>query len=336
MFEGFGLSGLAESVYLAMLHHPDEGLDGLARRLGVGHDEIRVALDELTGISLLQVFPGRPAPKAVRPEVGLSALIARQHAEMARRYQQIEQGAAAVAALLAERAEKRPDTAVPDVEHVRGVDAVRDRSRELTRACQWEVNSFVPGGPQPEEDIHTGRALLAEAIERGVRARTVYQDSVRNDRPTLEHARWLAEAGGEVRTTASLPLRMLVVDRRVAVVPIDAGVDAKAETTAAIVVSSSGVVTALNALFASVWRSAATLGAPRRRDRDGLSRQDRQVLRLLATGLTDEAIARHLGVSVRTARRVVADLHTRLGARSRFQAGAQAVSRAWLTPDDLE
>ncbi|MFF1901960.1 LuxR C-terminal-related transcriptional regulator [Kitasatospora sp. NPDC058218] len=333
MFEGLGLSSLAESVYLAMLQHPDESLDVLARRLDVDHAQIRVALDELTGISLLQVFPGRPAPRAVRPEIGLSALVARQQAEMARRHQQIEEGTAALSTLLAERAESRPAETEPGIERLSGIEAIRDRLSELARSCEWEASSFMPGGAQSEENISASRELDAEAIDRGVRLRTVYQDSVRNHRPTLEYAQWLSGLGSEVRTTASLPLRMLIVDRRVAVVPLDT---AEQEGTAAVVISSVGIITALTALFNSVWRSATVLGAARRRDDDGLSSQERQVLRLLAAGLTDEAIARQLGVSVRTARRVASDLHTRLGARSRFQAGAQAVSRAWITPDDLE
>ena len=60
------------------------------------------------------------------------------------------------------------------------------------------------------------------------------------------------------------------------------------------------------------------------------------MLRLLAGGLTDEMIARRLGVSVRTARRAASDLLSRLGARSRFQAGARAVAREWLDADDLD
>ncbi|GAA2003050.1 LuxR C-terminal-related transcriptional regulator [Catenulispora subtropica] len=332
MFEGLGLSGRAESVYLAMLEHPEEDLGQLARRLGVGGDQIREALDELTDISLLQVFPGRPAPKAVRPEVGLSMLVARQQAEMARRHQQIEEGKAALSLLLAQRAENRSQPPDSGVERLLGLDAIRDRLGELARSCQWEASSFMPGGAQTEENLDASRALDAEAIDRGVRLRTIYQDSVRNHKPTLEYAQWLGELGSEVRTTASLPLRMLVVDRRVAVVPVDS----EDSAAAAIVITSDGIVTALTALFNAVWRGASPLGAARRRDNDGLSQQERQVLRLLAAGLTDEAIARHMGVSVRTSRRVAADLQARLGTRSRFQAGAHAVTRGWITPDDLE
>jgi DNA-binding NarL/FixJ family response regulator len=54
------------------------------------------------------------------------------------------------------------------------------------------------------------------------------------------------------------------------------------------------------------------------------------VLRLLASGLTDEAVARKVGLSARTVRRTIASLSDRLQANSRFQAGAQAVRRGWI------
>ncbi|MGW3248842.1 helix-turn-helix domain-containing protein [Streptomyces sp. NPDC001070] len=64
----------------------------------------------------------------------------------------------------------------------------------------------------------------------------------------------------------------------------------------------------------------------------GLTGQEATTLQLLADGLTDEAIAKRLGVSPRTARRIATDLMERLNARSRFQAGARAVQHGWL-PD---
>lgn len=107
-------------------------------------------------------------------------------------------------------------------------------------------------------------------------------------------------------------------DRRIAIVPANTD-DSGAS---AVVVSIGGVVTALYALFASVWRTSTPLGLSRSRDEDGLTDQGREALRLLGKGCTDEVIARRLGVSVRTARRVASELLTRLDARSRFQAGA--------------
>lgn len=57
---------------------------------------------------------------------------------------------------------------------------------------------------------------------------------------------------------------------------------------------------------------------------------ERQLLDMLMEGLTDRAVARRLGLSERTVRRLVAQLMDRLGAASRFEAGARAVERGWI------
>ncbi|RPK62449.1 transcriptional regulator NarL [Streptomyces sp. ADI96-15] len=62
-----------------------------------------------------------------------------------------------------------------------------------------------------------------------------------------------------------------------------------------------------------------------------LSEAEREVLRLMCAGCTDEVAARRLGVSLRTVRRMVSRLMARLDARSRFEAGVRAGQRGWLT-----
>ncbi|WP_439654225.1 LuxR C-terminal-related transcriptional regulator [Streptacidiphilus anmyonensis] len=54
------------------------------------------------------------------------------------------------------------------------------------------------------------------------------------------------------------------------------------------------------------------------------------MLRLLAQGLTDATVAKRLNVSLRTERRMVADLMRRLGASGRFEAGVKAARRRWI------
>lgn len=51
---------------------------------------------------------------------------------------------------------------------------------------------------------------------------------------------------------------------------------------------------------------------------------------MLAAGLTDEAAAKRLGVSLRTVRRIMAGLMDRLQASSRFEAGLKAAQKGWL------
>lgn len=64
--------------------------------------------------------------------------------------------------------------------------------------------------------------------------------------------------------------------------------------------------------------------------KEGLTAAEQYLVELLASGITDEAIARHLGVTARTLRRRIRDLHDRLGSSGRFQAGVRAAQRGWL------
>jgi len=57
---------------------------------------------------------------------------------------------------------------------------------------------------------------------------------------------------------------------------------------------------------------------------------ERELLGLLAEGLTDEVVAKRLNVSLRTERRMVAELMRRLGANGRFDAGVKAARRRWI------
>jgi DNA-binding NarL/FixJ family response regulator len=63
---------------------------------------------------------------------------------------------------------------------------------------------------------------------------------------------------------------------------------------------------------------------------EGPSDTDRKLLALLAAGLKDEAIARHLQITTRSLRRRMGKIMDLLNARSRFQAGVQAAARGWI------
>ncbi|MDX6246683.1 MAG: hypothetical protein QOF10_43 [Kribbellaceae bacterium] len=58
-----------------------------------------------------------------------------------------------------------------------------------------------------------------------------------------------------------------------------------------------------------------------------LTNRQVQIGRLMATGAKDAAIARQLGLSLRTVRAEISALIAGLGARSRFQAGCLLVRR---------
>jgi len=54
------------------------------------------------------------------------------------------------------------------------------------------------------------------------------------------------------------------------------------------------------------------------------------ILGLVASGRTDQAIARQLRISRSTVQRHIRGLMGTLGARTRFQAGVQTSRRGWL------
>ncbi|WP_435273641.1 LuxR C-terminal-related transcriptional regulator [Streptomyces parvulus] len=323
-----GLDASAEEVYRAMLAHPCKGVAELAEALGMPERDIRSSLDRLHELSLVRSSHAQ-ALRAVGPELGMEILLARQQAELAAQQQRVEASRAAAAQLIAQFAEQGSSAGQPDVEHLTGIDQIREKLAVLTHRVRAEVMTLAPNGAHTPESLRAAKPLDGELLGRGVRMRTVYLDSVRNSPHTVEYAEWLAERGGQVRTAPSLPVRMVIVDRESAVIPVRA----EASCEAAVVLTGQGTLTALCALFDGVWASAVDLGEAGRRDESGLSAQEREVLNSLYRGMTDESIAKRLGVSPRTARRVANDMMERLGARSRFQAGALAVQNGWLPSD---
>ncbi|MFE2305825.1 helix-turn-helix domain-containing protein [Streptomyces sp. NPDC059411] len=319
MLQTLGLDPIAEQVYRGMLTNPQDGVPELAQRLGLQEPTLCEALDRLSAMALIRSVDHAPSGFApLGPEAAMNLLLARQQERLALCQ-------AAAAQLIADCATSQPQSSGEN-ESLSGIEEIRNRLAQLSDEVTSEVLTFAPGGAHPEADLRASRGPNAEMLDRGVRMRTIYLDSVRNDQATQEHVDWLSERGGQVRTTASLPVRMIIMDRRLAVLPVNT-TDAH---VGAVVLHGAGAVTALCALFESTWASAVPLGAVPVRDADGRTRQEKEVVQLLAEGLTDESIAKRLGVSPRTARRIAAELMERLDGRSRFEAGVHAVQDGWL------
>jgi DNA-binding NarL/FixJ family response regulator len=116
-----------------------------------------------------------------------------------------------------------------------------------------------------------------------------------------------------------LPLRLYLADNNIAAIPLRSST-----VDSMLVVYPSALLGALVALFDGLWRRALPLhSTPAGRT----AASSQRLITLLLSGLTDEAIARQLGLSHRTVQRHVANLMTELGAHTRFQAGVQAALR---------
>ncbi|WP_323375612.1 helix-turn-helix transcriptional regulator [Streptomyces alkaliterrae] len=330
MLSALGVDNASEAVYRVMLDEPDWGVAEIGAHVGLPDAEVHAALDRLTELRLLRPkFADSSILRPVGLDVGVQLLLARREAEVRRVQEEFAAGRAAVLELM----ESRSPTGGGDgdrYEELTSIEQIQDRLESLTHSCTDRLLSFHPGGAQPRAQLEASRHLDEALLDRGVTMRTLYQDSVRNDQDTFRYAQWLTESGGQVRTAPVLPIRMVLFDGTAALLPVDPDSSA----AGAVQFSGPGIISALAALHDEVWRRAAPFGTDgdRERDEEGLTGQERELLRLLGQGLTDEVAARQLGIGVRTGRRMMSSLMSRLGARSRFEAGILAERRGWLPP----
>jgi DNA-binding CsgD family transcriptional regulator len=122
------------------------------------------------------------------------------------------------------------------------------------------------------------------------------------------------------RMLRDVPLKLLAVDRRMALLPTAPDV--------VVEVGPSSLLDALLRLFDLLWQQATPLTGSA--DDGPLSPGDRHLLSLAAAGLTDQAIARRLGVAQRTVERRMQRILKSLDATTRFQAGLRAGQRGLL------
>ena len=170
----------------------------------------------------------------------------------------------------------------------------------------------------------TGATFGPRDVCPGVRYRALFPDSARTAPALSRRLGALALAGVAVRTTPVVMMNALVIDGQTAVLPADSP-----DNTVAVLRLNS-VIAAATGFFERVWPDAVPFGDSDVVMAAELSWREQEVLRLMALGCTDEHAAAQLGISVRTVRRMVAQLMNRLGARSRFQAGVKAADRGWL------
>jgi DNA-binding CsgD family transcriptional regulator len=155
------------------------------------------------------------------------------------------------------------------------------------------------------------------ALSRGVVLRSVWSPEVLAADAAVEHAQWLRRRWAAPRLVATVPCRAVLVDATSGVLFDEHGPQ---------LITSENMPGAMEKLCraaARLWQLSAEITTEDADHTPAPCRQD-VVLRLLAIGLTDDAVARRLGISVRTVRNDVASSMTALAARSRFQAGVRA------------
>lgn len=289
--------------------------------------EVPSVLVSLEAKGLVSRNPGSPARfAAVEPEIALEVLFLE-------RERQLKQARGYVKQLSARF--QRSDTAQDPtelVEIISGRRAIRQRSEQLQRGAREQFRG-VDKPPYTVDSVNTSveEPVEAEMLRRGIRYRVIYDatglETFHQMRSDLEESMSLGE---EARVLTNAPTKLIIIDDRVAMIPLE---PASASLVSMIVVHPSGLLDALVSLFEDLWRRSLPLTLPDlapQHSSDQPTQEELRLLNLLATGITDDAIAKHLNVSHRTMQRRLRALLDRLDADTRFQAGVQANRRGWL------
>ncbi|GAA1958054.1 LuxR C-terminal-related transcriptional regulator [Kitasatospora viridis] len=308
-FGALGLSFDQERLYLQLLASAGLSAGQLGQSLGIGAERSLAALAVLADLGLVE----RPLPdgavwSAAAPDVALEELLLRRELELRRTRGRITE-------LLRTYRRSRIGTEAGElVEIITG----RDSIAELWRSLQLGVRGELRVLDKPPYIRRADPELELAALARGVRMRVVYESRVLREPDRLAEIRLFTGAGEQARVLPELPLKLALVDDKWALLPVSSGT----ELQSVLLVRPSSLLDALAGLFELYWTRAMRMPAG---DSAELPQdRHRQLLALLAAGLTDESIARQMGVSTRTVQRWVRELMDRFGARTRFQAGIQA------------
>ncbi|NBE92227.1 LuxR family transcriptional regulator [Nonomuraea sp. KC401] len=318
-----GVDAADEQIYRDLLRRPRATLHELAAHTGRTTVALRRAFARLEALGLVSRMAGRPVRfLATRPDVAVSALISRREEGLA-------QARLAALAMLAETPRTENNSPEELVEVVQGRAAVVQRFTQLQQAATEEV--LVLDRPPYAQDPGEQNVAELERLAHGVVVRGIYDASALEIPGKLRLAQESVAAGEQARVSPEVPMKLAVADRRTAILPLST--DESSHADSAVIVHSSTLLDALVALFEVLWRSALPLPARPHDAGETADLPDPELFTLLAAGLKDEAVARQLGVSLRTVHRRVSEMMERLGARTRFQAGLLAARRGWWGED---
>ncbi|MDT0438942.1 MULTISPECIES: helix-turn-helix transcriptional regulator [Streptomyces] len=198
-----------------------------------------------------------------------------------------------------------------------GIDRINAALDLATAQCQSEMLTVQPSRRRLEHTLVQGLERDRPLIERGCRIRTLYQHTARHSPETLAYVAQFASGKVEYRTIDELVGRLIICDETVAFIPISD------DGQVALELRHPGLVRYLVKFFEFMWDRAVPLsaGAPYETAPDGITEIQHSIAKLLIEGHVDEAIARRLGMNVRTCRAHIAKLASALGSGSRAQLG---------------
>ncbi|GIH10730.1 hypothetical protein Rhe02_87970 [Rhizocola hellebori] len=324
MLAVLGLTAQEEAVYRLMLGRSSVEATDLAMMAALSERQVAQALTGLIARGLISAT-AKDTYTAAPPAVALGSLISERREEL-------RTAEVALATFAEEHRSAMAGRTIGDlIEVIIGVDALRQRFLQVQHAATDQLRMFVTA---PFVAVPPGENTAEHAaVDRGVAVRVIL------DRSAMTEAGMVAEIvdslryGVQIRVVQELPMKLVLADTDLGLVPlaIQAGV-----TPGAVLLQRSGLLAALDALFETTWRRAYPLELSRldsdaiaEADAEGPTELDRKLLGLLMAGLTDQAAATQLDLSLRTLQRRLRYLMDLAGAESRLQLGWHAARNGW-------
>jgi len=328
--EALGISPLEERAYRILLGSRAASAEEVARRIELPLRKTQGLLEAIEAKGLATCLPERPRRYiASPPQFAVEALITQRQTELAR-----------ARAMISELTKEAPPASgAIDGEHmvelITSPAAASQILGQLLLSMQTEsVN--LQRAPVLFSDIGETQdaesQVLAAAVARGARIRSVSDADFLALPGALKRVRRDVEAGEEARVFPELPLKLIVVDRRVGLIPLDVR-DPRAGPV--LLVRASALLDALCALFESFWERATPLAFTPSGELQEMHSgthavpDAEQLIPLLAAGLNDKAVAHEMGISTATLNRRIAALMRTLNTRTRFQMGWRAALQAF-------
>ncbi|MDX2516354.1 helix-turn-helix domain-containing protein [Streptomyces stelliscabiei] len=213
-----------------------------------------------------------------------------------------------------------------------GLDRINAALDLATVQCRVEMLTVQPSGRRLEHILKQGLERDRALTDRGVRIRTLYQHTARYSPETQAYVDQFVNDKVEYRTIDELVERLIICDETVAFIPT------RDDRQVALELRHPGLVRYLIKVFEFMWGRSVPLnaGAPYETAPDGITDIQHSIAKLLVEGHVDEAIARRLGMNVRTCRAHIAKLATALGSGSRAQLGYRIAESGILKQEGTE
>jgi len=313
-----GFDRVDSAVYTRVVSRPRSTAAELANHLDSTPAQLRRPLARLVDAGLISRLNGSPARYVpAPPEVAIDALVTQRQREL----EELRNRARGLARQIRDAL---PGHRSDIIEVIEGEQAVVDHVVRLQLGALEEV--LIVDCPPYLYGGVTDNPQEAQAMRRGVRYRAIYHAPRLKEPGRMRLLQSNMATGEEARVLPSVHMKMLIADRRTAAIPISFRAT---DLQSIILVHASPLLDALVTSFEYLWEKAIPLGG-QPSEHAGPTRNDQEMLTMLAAGMKDHAIARALGITERSVTRRVARLLENLGAQTRFQAALQAAKRGWL------